>query len=102
MRGKAYQIIDSDAGTYSNELSLFDGLLQLKLLATFTQPDARAAALQSRLEERAPRRPREHSLSSKDKAAVVAQAAPQNQPWLRSSDCERRGDHDRVRLSEIR
>ena len=45
LRGKAFQIVDSDAGTYSNELSLFGGTLQLKLQATFSQPDASASAL---------------------------------------------------------
>ena len=45
LRGRAYQIIDVDAGTYSNELSLFGGALQLKLKATFEQKDKRKAAL---------------------------------------------------------
>ena len=45
IRGKAFQIIDVASRTYSNELSVFGGALQLKLKATFTQPDPNAAAL---------------------------------------------------------
>jgi hypothetical protein len=45
LRGRAYQVIDADAATYSNELSLFGNLIQLKLKATFEQRVSSEAAL---------------------------------------------------------
>jgi hypothetical protein len=45
LRGKAYQVIDAEARTYSNELELFGGALELKLAASFEQRSPRESAL---------------------------------------------------------